>query len=1169
MNTLARSKRMLLVLALAMAMAVSFVCGALFIRAKAEALNTAELVSVPEGTAETKKYTMQGDSGDGSVTAGTEVGKAGLYIDVPEDNANGYKVDINGVFTGSVGFKVRFPGEGWWNEYNKEVVVTVTSVTDPSATFQIHLGGYYQQYGYVTYEWEGQTLYRTAESSNRADWGYPGYFEYEEYFYEQSVCMDFSRSHFLPILGNFGGGTSETPGYIGIEQDPDDSSVWYAVLYAGRGIEASGRRKKIAKFANDPETFEPLTAGQGTDPSLPKIDLSGGYTVSFSLKDPNAGKSFDMLIDSIAVSENGDPYNMVYSGGVISESPAEGYFMEAGTLDAAPSFYTLWAQTPQITLAAYDLDPSPADAEISLPAATYVSKASPEPQAVENISYRIGSGEWQQLTVADPAAPKLTTTVAGTYTVRYSAPFGDSELYVSQEITFEVRDDLVFEQTATADLVSVSGATAQAAARYIVGSDPYLAEAAPEEKGTPIGETGLLVTPDEFNADETYTVDFTGMFSGDTAIEWAVPGENWDNASEVVFTVAEVGNPDNSFRVIWTGANQSPAYVRYNYAGREGVPAQTLVRVSNGGATSYAMYSGVRPGDGDDITQFGRVGDNWFAQFKPFKGSWNNTEERAPGLLSLEWEGDVLNVVALNGSGTRTVMASFCDDPETFTPVTEKTKNELDYNLPKISFENGYTISVEVTANAMFMVYDVQTGGESVSFAEQELRWEPAFYTKGKQIPTLTLEDYESFDCVQAGTEIVLPAVTWTSAAQKQPQTVTDIGYSLNDGARTAVENGKFTPAEAGEYTVWYTVSVLGIDFTKQIQFTVCDYELTQVLQEATCVQEGYAEYTCKLCGTVRFETIPATGEHTLTKTEAKEATCTEAGNIEYYTCSVCDKLFSDAEGKEEIEQADTVVAAKGHALTKTEAKEATCTETGNIEYYTCSVCGKLFSDAEGKTEITQEQTAVAAKGHTLTKTEAKEATCTEAGNIEYYTCSVCGKLFSDAEGKEEIEQADTVVAAKGHTLTQTEAKEATCTEEGNIEYYTCSVCGKLFSDAEGKTEITQEQTAVAATGHSIKQVPAKAATCTEAGNGAYYKCEHCGKCWSDPEGQNEIAEASMTVPATGHDYEDGVCTVCGAEDPAYAAPGGCGGVVAGGFGFAAVGAIAVAAFALKKKSRR
>ena len=1099
---------MLLVLALAMAMAVSFISGALFIRAKAEAIGIADLVTV-SGDAELKtepqQYVLQEAGADGTA-AGTPVGDTGLYVASAADS-EGYTVELNGIFTGSTGMKVAYPGEGFWDVAYRETTITVASITDPKEQFQLHLGGQWGMLPKVTFEYEGQTLTRSRDKyygdsfdastgEDNADWLYK---EGPNYVY--------------PLLGGFQNAGSaadptRTACYIGFEMR--ENGVLNVVVTANTNWGEPFKRV-LASFAEDPETFEPITgAEQGSTPNLPKLEsFTDGYTIEIEVSDNSADKTLDFLLASIATRESGDPY---------TDAGGEVYTFDKATLDAAPSFYTLWAQTPQITLAAYDLDPSPADAEISLPAATYVSKAFPEPQAVENISYRIGSGEWQQLTVADPAAPKLTTTVAGTYTVRYSAPFGDSELYVSKEITFEVRDDLVFEQTATADLVSVDGATVQAASRYIVGSDPYLAEAAPEEEGTPIGETGLLVTPDEFNADETYTVGFTGMFSGDTAIEWAVPGENWNNASEVVFTIAEVGNPDNSFQVIWTGANQSPAYVRYNYAGREGVPAQTLVRVSNGGATSYAMYSGVRPGTGDDITQFGRVGDNWFAQFKPFKGNWNNTEERAPGLLSLEWEGDVLNVVALNGSGTRTVMASFCDDPETFTPVTEKTKNELDYNLPKISFGNGYTISVEVTANAMFMVYDVQTGGESVSFAEQELRWEPAFYTKGKQIPTLTLEDYESFDCVQAGTEIVLPAVTWTSAAQKQPQTVTDIGYSLNDGARTAVENGKFTPAEAGEYTVWYTVNILGIDFTKQIQFTVCDYELTQVLQEATCVQEGYAEYTCKLCGTVRFETIPATGEHTLTKTEAKEATCAEAGNIEYYTCSVC---------------------------------------------------GKLFSDAEGKTEITQEQTIVAAKGHTLTKTEAKEATCTEAGNIEYYTCSVCGKLFSDAEGKEEIEQADTVVAAKGHALTKTEAKEATCTEAGNIEYYTCSVCGKLFSDAEGKTEITQEQTIVAATGHSIKQVPAKAATCTEAGNGAYYKCEHCGKCWSDPEGQNEIAEASMTVPATGHDYEDGVCTVCGAEDPAYEAPGGCGGAVAGGFGFAAVGAIAVAAFVMRKKNRR
>ena len=93
--------------------------------------------------------------------------------------------------------------------------------------------------------------------------------------------------------------------------------------------------------------------------------------------------------------------------------------------------------------------------------------------------------------------------------------------------------------------------------------------------------------------------------------------------------------------------------------------------------------------------------------------------------------------------------------------------------------------------------------------------------------------------------------------------------------------------------------------------------------------------------------------------------------------------------------QEETVVAA-GHDLSKTEAKAATCTEAGNIAYWTCGTCGKIFSDEKGETEISQEETVVAA-GHDLSKTEAKAATCTEAGNIEYWTCGTCGKLFKDS----------------------------------------------------------------------------------------------------------------------------------------------------------------------------
>ena len=179
--------------------------------------------------------------------------------------------------------------------------------------------------------------------------------------------------------------------------------------------------------------------------------------------------------------------------------------------------------------------------------------------------------------------------------------------------------------------------------------------------------------------------------------------------------------------------------------------------------------------------------------------------------------------------------------------------------------------------------------------------------------------------------------------------------------------------------------------------------------------------------------------KHTLTKTEAKAATCTEAGNSEYYTCSECGKYFSDAEGKNEIAENSWVIEAKGHKLNKTEAKAATCTEAGNSEYYTCSDCGKYFSDADGKNEIAENSWVIEATGHALTKTEAKAATCTEAGNSEYYTCGDCKKYFSDVAGKNEIAKDSWVIKAKGHTITKKETP-ATADKEGKIEY-SCDVC--------------------------------------------------------------------------------------------------------------------------------
>ncbi|MCQ2462418.1 MAG: hypothetical protein MJ177_03305, partial [Clostridia bacterium] len=86
-----------------------------------------------------------------------------------------------------------------------------------------------------------------------------------------------------------------------------------------------------------------------------------------------------------------------------------------------------------------------------------------------------------------------------------------------------------------------------------------------------------------------------------------------------------------------------------------------------------------------------------------------------------------------------------------------------------------------------------------------------------------------------------------------------------------------------------------------------------------------------------------------------------------------------------------------GHNIVKTAAKAATCTQAGNSEYYKCTACGELFSDPKGENKITLAQTVVSAKGHAPVKVEAKAATCTAAGNEAYYTCKNCKKVFSDS----------------------------------------------------------------------------------------------------------------------------------------------------------------------------
>lgn len=177
----------------------------------------------------------------------------------------------------------------------------------------------------------------------------------------------------------------------------------------------------------------------------------------------------------------------------------------------------------------------------------------------------------------------------------------------------------------------------------------------------------------------------------------------------------------------------------------------------------------------------------------------------------------------------------------------------------------------------------------------------------------------------------------------------------------------------------------------------------------------------------------------------------------------------------------------------------ATCTKDG-VSRRICSICGVV------------EEKPVPATGHKFSAwTTTKEPTCTESG-ISTRKCSVCGT-------KETM-----IVPSLGHSMTATAGKAATCTEAGNSAYWTCSRCHKFFSDAAGKTEIAKDSWVIAALGHDEATRAAVAATCYASGHEADTYCKRCGI----------VITAGATIPATGkHTYVDGVCTTCGTRNPA------------------------------------
>ena len=249
----------------------------------------------------------------------------------------------------------------------------------------------------------------------------------------------------------------------------------------------------------------------------------------------------------------------------------------------------------------------------------------------------------------------------------------------------------------------------------------------------------------------------------------------------------------------------------------------------------------------------------------------------------------------------------------------------------------------------------------------------------------------------------------------------------------------------------------------------------------------------CTECGYVIAPALGHICANHLTPVEAKEATCTENGNTAYYECS-CGKFYEDATASVEITDRDSVIKnALGHDWAPaTCTKPKTCKRDG---------CGAADGDPLG-----HNYSALWSKDASGHWHDCQNQGCTEKGDFAQH---IPGAAATETDDQTCTECGYVIAPSLGHIcanhLTPVEAKDPTCTEDGNKAYYKCS-CGKLYEDATAGVEIAEEQTVIPSLDreHEYEWKIDKEATATENG----VKHEECKIC--------RDKKTPVEIPATG-----------------------------------------------------
>lgn len=156
---------------------------------------------------------------------------------------------------------------------------------------------------------------------------------------------------------------------------------------------------------------------------------------------------------------------------------------------------------------------------------------------------------------------------------------------------------------------------------------------------------------------------------------------------------------------------------------------------------------------------------------------------------------------------------------------------------------------------------------------------------------------------------------------------------------------------------------------------------------------------------------------------------------------------------------------------------------------------------------------------HDLTRVAPKAATCLEDGNREYYTCSGCDEVFGDEDGTLRLSEDQYLIPAKGHKVASHGEKKATCSELGIKEYFECKHCGTLFKDAEGMFAISEPITSPMLT-HQISKVEGKAPVGFTPGYEEHYACSNCNRIYKDALATVETNYEAIKIAPVLTDFE-------------------------------------------------